>query len=168
MISSNAKKFCRDDISLIKNYAEALADASQVWYVHHINGEPFTGFSRKDLIKMKMYYNRPASELMFVTSKMHDDIHNNSTNWGKVNKGKQLSTEHKHKLSIASKGRVMSDYTKSKMSASRTGVKLTDKHKKAISNGLRGHVMTADTKMKISAAMKRKRLSRVNDKSVNA
>lgn len=26
MISSNAKKFCRDDISLIKNYAEALAD----------------------------------------------------------------------------------------------------------------------------------------------
>lgn len=168
MISSNAKRFCRDDISLIKNYQEALADTTQVWYVHHINGEPVTGFSKKDLLKMKMYYNRPASELMFVTYKMHDDIHNNSTNWGKSNKCKHLSTEHKRKISITNKGRVMSDDTKSKMSASRTGVKLSSTHKKAISNGLVGHVMTSDTKLKISAAMKGKHWSLINGKRVYA
>lgn len=168
MISSNAKKFCRDDISLIKNYAEALDDTTQVWYVHHINGEPFTGFSRKDLLKMKMYYNRPASELMFVTSKMHDNIHNNSTNWCKSNKGKHLSTEHKHKISSATKGYKKSDETRLKMSASRKGLKLSNTHKKSISESLQGHVMTSDTKSKISAAMKGKHWSLINGKRVYA
>lgn len=168
MISSSAKKFCRDDISLIENYSEALADTTQVWYVHHINGEPSTGFSKADLIKMNMYYNRPASELKFVTYKMHDAIHGNSTNWGKANKGKQLSTEHKRKIAIARKGKKLSDDTKAKMSASRTGVKLTSKHKKAISDGLFGHVMSSDTKSKISAAMKGKHWSLVNGKRVYA
>ena len=168
MISSSAKKFCRDDISLIENYSEALADTTQVWYVHHRNGEPCTGLRRADLKKMNMYYNRPASELKFVTYKMHDAIHGNSTNWGKANKGKQLSTEHKRKIAIARKGKKLSDDTKAKMSASRTGVKLTSKHKKAISDGLFGHVMSSDTKSKISAAMKGKHWSLVNGKRVYA
>ena len=60
-----ARKYCREDITLIKNYAEAVADKTKTWICHHINGEPFTGFSKKDLKKMNMYLHRPASELKF-------------------------------------------------------------------------------------------------------
>ena len=168
MISSNAKRFCREDISLIKNYDKAIADTTQVWCVHHIKGEPSTGFSKKDLLKMKMYYKRPASELMFVTAKMHDVIHNNAKNWGLANKCKRLSASHKTKISIATKGNKKSDETKHKMSASRKGLKLSNTHKKSISESLQGHVMTSDTKSKISAAMKGKHWSLINGKRVYA
>ena len=117
MISeSQAKKYCRDDISKIKGYAEAVADKKHLWICHHINGEPFTGFSRNDLEKMNMLYNRPASELKFVTSKMHNNLHDagSTTRFGASkghsNKGKHLSDATKAKMSAAQKGRV--GYTK--------------------------------------------------------
>lgn len=72
---SQARKYCREDITLIKNYAEAVADTTQTWICHHRNAEPFTGFCTADLVKMNMYENRPASELMFVTRKTHVEIH---------------------------------------------------------------------------------------------
>ena len=156
MISSNAKRYCRDDISLIKNYDKALADETEVWFVHHRNGEPFTGFKRADLIKMNMYYKRPASELMFVNNDMHDEIHGNSKNWGTANKGKKASAETKKKMSDARKGKELSAETKSKMSAARLGKALSSDHKTAISMGLKGHKISAETRAKISAAMKAK------------
>lgn len=156
MISSNAKRYCRDDISLIKNYDKALADETEVWFVHHINGEPFTGFKRADLIKMKMYYKRPASELMFVNNDMHDEIHGNSKNWGKANKGRNMSAESRQKMSDLCKGKVVSTETKTKMSAAKLGKALSTEHKTSISNGLKGHKMSAETKAKISNAMKAK------------
>ena len=70
-----AKKYCREDISLIKNYSEAVADTKHYWLCHHVNGEPFTGFNKEQLKKMNMYYKRPASELKFVTRHMHSVIH---------------------------------------------------------------------------------------------
>lgn len=93
---SQAKKYCREDISLIKGYAEAVADTNQTWICHHINAEPFTGFSKKDLKKMNMYLHRPASELRFVTPKEHWAIHKpgketqfgNNQNFVPWNKGK--------------------------------------------------------------------------------
>ena len=70
-----AQSFCREDISKIAGYTEAITDTTETWICHHINGEPFTGFSKHDLKKMNMYYNRPASELKFVTRSEHALIH---------------------------------------------------------------------------------------------
>ena len=70
-----ARKYCREDISKIEGYAEALADTTQTRICHHRNAEPFTGFCKADLKKMNMYLNRPASELKFVSPKQHYDIH---------------------------------------------------------------------------------------------
>ena len=113
MISeSQAKSYCRDDISTIKGYAEAVADKKNLWICHHINGESFTGFSRKDLEKLNMIYQRPASELKFVTFKEHNDLHGSGTSTrfgaskGYSNKGKQISDDTKAKMSASQKGRV--------------------------------------------------------------
>ena len=69
-----AKRFCSEDISLIENYQEAIADEERMWDIHHRrecdeNGR--TLFTKKQLIEMNLYVKRPASELIFVTRSMH-------------------------------------------------------------------------------------------------
>ena len=73
MISNKrVKRYCREDISLINNYDKAIADKSQIWVCHHINEITFT---RQELIKQNMYYNRPANELVFLTPAEHRKLH---------------------------------------------------------------------------------------------
>ena len=73
-----AKRFCSEDISLIENYQQALSDEERMWDTHHRrecdeNGK--TLFTKKQLIEMGLYFNRPASELVFVTRSMHWKLH---------------------------------------------------------------------------------------------
>lgn len=107
-----ARKYCREDITLIKNYTEAIADNTQTWICHHSNAEPFTGFCRKDLKKMNMYYKRPASELMFVTRSEHNTIHK---------KDMIISAEIRKKISESEKDKHISEETRKKMSKTRKG-----------------------------------------------
>ena len=102
--NKQAKKYCREDISLIKNYEQAIADETQTWDCHHINELTFT---KQELIKQNMYYNRPASELVFLTKSVHRKLHQTvcagAKEW-KVNhsnalKGKKHTEEWKLKLS---------------------------------------------------------------------
>ena len=74
----NAKRFCSEDISLIENYNQAIADQKRTWDIHHrreCDSEGRTLFTRKQLIEMNLYFKRPASELVFVTRSMHKKIH---------------------------------------------------------------------------------------------
>jgi hypothetical protein len=87
-----AKKYCREDISLIKNYQQAIIDKEHMWECHHINELTFTA---KELKKMNMYYNRPSSELVFLTKAEHKKLHYS------VCAG---SKEHKRKIGEAHKG----------------------------------------------------------------
>ena len=68
-----AKSYCRDDISLIENYDKAIADTTQMWHCHHRRE---TIYSVKDLQDIGEYYNRPACELIFLTSLEHNRLHN--------------------------------------------------------------------------------------------
>ena len=73
-----AKRFCSEDIALIENYHEAIADQTKMWDTHHRrecdeNGQ--TLFTKKQLKEMGLYFNRPASELIFVTRSMHWKLH---------------------------------------------------------------------------------------------
>lgn len=110
----NAMSFCKDDIKNIENYDKAIADTSQTWICHHrletcfLDGTflPFNVFfSVEDLIKLRLYYNRPSNELIFLTKSEHRKTHckvqnNYKPQYGnQYTKGKKLSNEHKEKIS---------------------------------------------------------------------
>lgn len=150
-----ARKYCREDITRIKNYAKALADPTETWICHHINGEQFTGFKAVDLIKMNMYYNRPASELMFVTHDEHRTIHR---------KGATHTEETKKKMSESHKGRTFSDEHRQKLSKSHKGKtssfkgkRFSEESRKKISAALTGRKLSEETRNKMSAAKRRKK-----------
>ena len=102
-----AIKYCKNDISLIENYDKAIADKTQIWDCHH---RKETIFSRKDLIEIGEYYNRPACELIFLTKSEHMKLHNSGEKnpmFGKPpwNKGKHHSAEARKKMSESRKGK---------------------------------------------------------------
>ena len=115
MISLNCvSNYCKEDISLIENYNEAINSNKQYDCHHRLETE--LNVSKQYLIDNNLYLNRPASELKFVTSKMHNNLHDagSTTRFGASkghsNKGKHLSDATKAKMSAAQKGRV--GYTK--------------------------------------------------------
>ena len=79
MINENQTlKYCCEDISLIENYNQAISDQTKMWDIHHrreCDDEGRTLFTHKQLKEMNLYYNRPASELIFVTRSMHLKLH---------------------------------------------------------------------------------------------
>ena len=73
-----AKRYCSEDISLIDNYYQAISDEERIWDIHHrreCDSEGRTLFTKKELIENNLYFNRPASELIFVTRAMHWKMH---------------------------------------------------------------------------------------------
>lgn len=65
-----AKRYCGEDISLIENYSDAVNDKSQTWHCHHRKESDRT---REELKAEGLYWGRPASELVFLTSAQHHD-----------------------------------------------------------------------------------------------
>ena len=169
MISKrSAKAFCKDDISLIENYDKAIADKSQVWHCHHRRE---TIFSRKDLIEIGEYYNRPACELIFLTSLEHYRLHNigkslsaeTRKKMSEANKGKHHSAETRKKLSEANKGKHHSEETRKKLSEANKGKHLSEETRKKMSEALNGenHPFfgkhhSEETRKKMSEALKSK------------
>lgn len=87
----HAYAYCKEDISLIENYDIAINDNKR-YVCHHKNG---LLKSRTELIEQKLYFNRPADELIFMEIAEHNSLHN---------KSKILSEETKHKMSNANTG----------------------------------------------------------------
>ena len=132
--------YCKDDISLIENYDKAIADDTQTWHCHHRRE---TIFSKKDLIEIGEYYNRPAYELIFLTKSEHNRLHKigkNNPMFGKPpwNNGKCLSEEHKRKLSEAHKSKNLSEEYKQKLSEARKGKHNSAETRKKISEARKG------------------------------
>ena len=141
MISfGKVKKYCKDDISLIENYETAIFDKEQIWQCHH-KREIET--PRKQLIENNEYFNRPASELIFLTPFEHNSLHKKGK--PSYRKGKSLSEEHKQKISYAKKGKTLSEETKQKISESlkgnkyRLGKTCSEESKKKLSEAHKGH-----------------------------
>ena len=110
------KKYCKEDISKIKNYEQAIADKTQTWVCHHMT-ETWWNCSRKELIENECYYNRKACELIFLTPADHKSLHF---------KGKSLSEESKQKMSVARKGKT---YHKGKTHSADSRRKMSEAHK---------------------------------------
>ena len=127
-----AQKYCRDDISKIENYDEAIADTTQTWHLHHrleltLDGE--FALTPEQLKMHDMYYNRPYYELIFLTLAEHRRLHmkgkhlseDTRRKMSESKKGKHLSEDAKRKLSESKKGHHHSEDTRRKMSKSKIG-----------------------------------------------
>lgn len=75
MIGKNAELYCKDPLWKIMGYKEAKLDDSVVYDCHHKAG---LYISSNELKKKGLYYNRPASELMFLHPYEHQLLHKNA------------------------------------------------------------------------------------------
>ncbi len=81
MISKLCRKYC-DDLNLVENYQDAINDENNLWICHHRlethykNGRKRKEYlDREQLIKNRLYYHRPANELIFLTIPDHIYLH---------------------------------------------------------------------------------------------
>ena len=121
-----ARKYCKEDISKIKNYELAIADTTQTWQCHHILGEILT---KQQLLEHDFYYYVPACMLKFVTKAEHNRLHK---------KGKHHSEESLNKMSEAKKGKHRSEETRKKISESRKGKHHSEESCKKMSEAKKG------------------------------
>ena len=133
------KQYCKD-YEKIENYQKALADNFKGWQCHHrlethnSDGERrLVDITRDELKALRMYYKRPASELVFLPTSEHRLLHNkgeNSPNYGKPswNKGKKMSEEARKKMREAKKGEKNPNY----------GKHFSEEYKKKLSGALKG------------------------------
>ena len=150
----NFEKFCKD-YKNIENYKKAKADNFKNWCCHHrlethnSDGERrLVVITVAELQALDMYYNRPASELIFLRKGEHSSLHTPSDDAknkmseakkgeNNPNYGKHFSEEHKNKLSEALKG-----------------IKFSEEHKNKLSEAKKGHPVSEETKNKISELKK--------------
>ena len=111
-----ARKFCKEELSKIKNYDKAIADTTQTWDCHHMT-ETWWNCSKKDLIDNECYYNRKACELIFLTHAEHTRLHMKGKKRG------PFSEEHRRKMAEAKKGKHRSEETRKKISEAKKGEK---------------------------------------------
>ena len=135
------KQYCKEP-EKIENYEKAKKDGFKGWECHHrLETHNSDGkrrdvdISKKELKALRMYYNRPPEELIFLTIKEHHEYR----------KGKKSSAETKKKIAEASKGKKLSEETKKKIGEAKKGEKHpmygkhhTDEAKKKMSEKAKG------------------------------
>ena len=148
------EKYCKNYQS-IENYEKAKKDNFKGWHCHHrlethsSDGERrLVDISHNELKALGMYYNRPASELIFLTESEHSSF----------NKGKKRSDEAKKKMSEANKGKHLSEEHKKKISEGNKGKKLSEETKKKISEANKGKQLSEETRKKMSESKKGKNI----------
>ena len=109
------EKYCKEP-EKIENYYKAKADNFKGWHCHHrLETHTSDGIRRvvdipyKELIALRMYYNRPAEELIFLTTREHNAFKKGKQGYWKgktgPNKGKKMSEEFCRKNSEGHKGK---------------------------------------------------------------
>ena len=112
------KQYCKEP-EKIENYEAAKKDNFRGWECHHrLETHTPDGKRRlvditwKELKALGLYYNRPAEELIFLTSREHNAF----------NKGKHHTEETKKKLRKANKGKPKSEETRKRMGEAKKGM----------------------------------------------
>lgn len=143
----NAKYYCCEDMSKIENYDKMLSNTSQVWDCHHrlethnSDGERrLVDLSIKELQALDMYYDRPASELIFLTHSEHCKLHHVGNNdlYKKISDSR-TGKPHPHK---GDKGRVVTKETRDKISKKLQGRHLSDEVRQKLSDSHKGKTVS--------------------------
>jgi len=155
------KVFCCEPPFLIENYDKAINDETQTWHCHH-RLEIDENKSAQQLIDEGRYYNRPASELIFLTNSDHWTLHMlNLRDETRVLHSKSQSGENNNMYGKGYKvagekngmyGKNIADYMTEEAFKIRN---------KKISEALKGRSRSEETKQKIRDKIKNK--SRVYD-----
>ena len=154
------EKYCKDYAN-IENYEKAKKDNFKGWCCHHrlethtSDGERrLVDISVEELQALRMYYKRPASELIFLPVGEHTSLHDEGENhpmYGKhhsdeskkkmseVRKGKPKTEEWRKRIGEANKGKKMSEEARRKVSEANKGKKRSEEHKKKISKAQKGN-----------------------------
>ena len=149
------ERYCKE-YKNIENYEAAKKDNFKGWDCHHrlethtSDGERrLVDISAAELKALGMCYNRPASELIFLTKSEHMSLHRIGKD--SPRKGKKLSEETKNKISETLKGQP----------AWNKGKKLSEEHKKKLSearkgkpSNMKGKHLSEEAKNKISESKK--------------
>lgn len=156
MISKTSEKYCCEDVSKIENYDKAMADTTQVWHCHHrleVQGQFHN--SVKLLKRCRMYWNRPANELIFLTKSEHRRLH------GRAGKGRRFSEEARRRISISKlgchssmKGKRLSEETRRKISEAAKNRRCSEETRKKMSESRKGKHHSEETRRKMSNAVK--------------
>lgn len=64
------QQYCRDNISDIENFEDAVNDRTETWDIHH-KREISENKSRSELESLNLVFNRPANELIFLKHNEH-------------------------------------------------------------------------------------------------
>lgn len=171
MISEkNARKYCCEDIRNIENYDAAVKDTTQVWDIHH-RGEilPCGRYSARQLMENKLYWDRPANELIFLPHGLHYSIHLKGNQFTKDiapwNKGQTAvySDETLSKMKASSAKTHRTEEYRLKQRVAHVGKKMpkrSKEHCSRLSNSLMGHPVGDDTRLKISESRTKSNLGR--------
>lgn len=134
-------QYCKD-YENIENYEAAKKDNFVGWCCHHrlqtwtSDGERrAVDITASELKALGLYWNRPADELIFLTTSEHAILHQ---------KGKHRSEETRNKISEANKGKHLSEEHKRNISEGQRGEK----------NHNYGKPKSNETKNKLSNAFK--------------
>ena len=124
-MSIRREDYCCESLELVESYAAAKADEFQGWDIHH-RGEilPCGRFSTDDLKKFGLYWNRPASELIWLRHDEHIAMHSAGNSHAKGNKQpnkvKHLSEETRQKISSSVRKRFADQAFKQKVTEAAT------------------------------------------------
>ena len=168
MITRNQKenrhKFCSEPLELVENYQQALAEGFKGWCIHHrLEIQPdWTRVSRQELKDNGLYYDRPASELIFMRFGEHTSLHNKGKAISEDSrrkiaeslKGKHHSEEHSQKIAEANKGKHRSAETRLKMSAALKGRTFSEESRRKMSEAKRGKNLSEEHRRKMSKSWK--------------
>lgn len=163
MISKDqTRKYCCEDISLIENYDKAVNDKTQQWDCHH-RAEilPCGRFSTSDLKKHGLYWNVPASQLVFLTKSDHRSLHANNMSeatrkkMSNTRRGVKRSIDVVKKIADSNRGKRRSLEQRQRMSEACKGRTLSAEHRQRLLEVNVGSHRSEETRRKISEARKR-------------
>lgn len=165
---AKVKRYCSEDLSLIENYDKAMA-SSEMWHCHH-RREIEDGVVRTidEMDELGLYYDRPASELIFLTMSEHRSLHGRNRSEYARNKTSEANLGHKRSIGRPSpmKGKHHSDEAKNKNRLAHIGKRHTDEWKRKMSERVKGntyakgnknrlgHHFSEESKNKISESLK--------------
>ena len=161
------ERYCKNYQS-IENYEKAKKDNFKGWHCHHrlethnSDGERrLVDITADELKALDMYWHRPASELIFLTTREHNILHKKGKHRSEETRKKMseakknISEETKKKISDARKGKPKSAETRKKMSEAKKGKKLSEETKKKMREAKKN--ISEETKKQMSEAKKGRR-----------
>ena len=147
------KRFCKEP-EKIENYEKAKANDFIGWCCHHrlethnSDGERrLVNISAAELKALDMYYNRPASELIFMKGSEHKSLHA---------KGKPHTEETRRKMAEAKKGKHHTEEVRRKMAEAKKN--MSEETRRKMAEAHKGKKFSEETKKKMREAHKGKNI----------